>query len=162
MGRRLAFLPVLALAACGGGQDPEQERLEGLARNIVGNEGSPGFRRADGSFDRADYRRVMPQGCAAGMRDGDPSLPAAEINRFCACVVDRMLATSSDAELFAMIRDSAAQQRTYDEAAGVCLPARAGAPAGPGLDPEAPPPEEPVPSLNAALPPPIAAPPPRR
>jgi hypothetical protein len=162
MNRRLALLlPLLALAACGGGggnQDNGQPGSESWARNLVGNQGSPGFRRPDGSFDRADYRRVMPQGCAAGMRDGNPSLPAAEVDRFCTCLVERLLATSSDAELFAMNRDSALQQRKYDEAGNVCLPARAGAAAGE----EPPPPEEPVPSLNDALPPPVAAPPPSR
>ena len=159
----LLLLPLLALAACGsggGGQDNGQPGSESWARNLVGNQGSPGFRRPDGSFDRADYRRVMPQGCAAGMRDGNPSIPSAEVDRFCTCLVDRLLATSTDAELFAMNRDSALQQRKYDEAGSVCLPARAGAHSGPGSDPEAPP-EEPVPSLNAGLPPPVAAPPPR-
>ena len=169
MRRHLLLLPLLALAACGG-QDPEQARVEGIARNIIGNEGYPGFRRPDGSFDRADYRRIMPRGCAAGMHEGNPSIPDAEADRFCACLVERILATSSDAELFAMNRDSALQDRKNEEAGRLCLPSRAGVPSGPGIDPEAPPPPEPVPpspGQSSGTPPPVvqephAPPPPRR
>ena len=162
MSRRLLLLPLLALAACGSGsgQDNGQPGSESWARNVIGREGSPGFRRADGSFDRNDYRRVMPQGCAAGMRDGDPSIPAAEVERFCACLVDRLLATSSDAELFAMNRDAALRDRKNEEAGRVCLPASARGRAPPGAGDEPPPPEEPVPSMHSDLPPPIVPPPP--
>jgi hypothetical protein len=161
----LLLLPLLALAACGGNssQDNGQPGSEAWARNLVGNQGSPSFRRPDGSFDRADYRRVMIPSCAGGMHEGNPSIPAAEIERFCSCAVERMLATSSDAELFAMNRDSALQQRKYGEAEQVCLPASAGGRGGSAAGEEPPPPEEPAPSLNAGLPPPIVQePPPRR
>ena len=159
--RRLSalLLPLLTLAACGGrGQDNAQPGTEAWARNVIGNEGSPGFRRPDGSFDRADYRRVMPQGCAAGMRDGNPAIPAAEIDRFCTCLIDRMLEASSDAELFAMRRDEALRARRYDDAANACRPSRPyPSPPAAGED-EPPPPPEPAPlppGQQSGTPPPV-------
>lgn len=160
----LLLLPLLALTGCGGGSpDNGQPGTESWARNQIGNQGSPNFRRPDGSFDRADYRRVMVPGCAAGLRDGNPSTPAAEVDRFCTCFVDHVLAGSSDPELFAIRPDSELERRKYGAATAACRPAAASA--GPGRDSDAeapPPPEEPVPSLNDSLPPPVAAPPPRR
>src|SRR5207253_9424752 len=131
---------------------------------MIGNQGSPDFRRPDGSFDRADFRRVTVPGCAAGMHDGDPSLPAATIDLSCTCFVDRLLATNSDGQLRAMMRDAQLQRLAYEAAQRACGPAPAGGPAAPGAGDEPPPPEEPVPSLNSATPPPpmVQTPPPRR
>lgn len=168
--RPVVLLPLLSLAACSGGGavDNGQPGSESWARNLIGNQGSPGFRSPDGSFDRADYRRVMVPGCAAGMHDGNPTIPAAEVNRFCTCWVDGVLAGSSDAEMFAMQRDNALQERKQEEAARVCMPpsARGRAPLSP--DDEPPPPEEPAPlppGQQSGTPPPVVQdppPPPRR
>lgn len=165
MNRLLALLlPLLALAGCGGGGSPDngQPGTESWARNVIGNQGSPDFRRHDGSFDRADYRRVMVPGCAAGMHDGEPSLPAATIDLYCTCFVDRLLATNSDDQLRAMMHDAQLERRNYEAAQRACGPAPAGGRAAPGAGDEPPPPEEPVPSLNGAMPPPVIQTPPPR
>jgi hypothetical protein len=154
----LILLPLLALSGCGSGGDGagdnSQPGSERWARNLIGSEGSRNFERSDGSFDRADYRRVMVPGCAAGMRDGDSSIPAEAIDRYCACVVDRLLANSDD-ELRAMRSGSAAEQREFEEASRSCRPVL---PGGAGDEP---PPEEPAPPMDGAAPPtgiPTAAP----
>lgn len=122
--------------AAGIGPDDRRRHLE-KARNIIGNQGSPSFRRPDGSFDRADYRRVMVPGCAAGLNEGsEGAIPAEPVNRFCSCAVELVLAWNPDDALFAMNRDSARNRSQYIQAHRACeseLPRRqsaAGTPPG--------------------------------
>lgn len=167
--RRLSALlvAVLPLAACGGGSSA------GSGANMEGEPvaGPASFDRADGSFDRARYRIAGIRSCTMGIRSEDPRMPAGDVTRMCTCLVDGQLAANSDAVLRATLSDPAVSRRTLDAAARQCnlpLPTDAdmgltnGAAPRPAGD-EPPPPEEPVPTLNAGLPPPIAqAPPPRR
>ena len=128
MRNRFMIIPILALAACGRGGDETNVGAPGTeswAQNLVGNEGHRGFERPDGSFDRADYRRVMVPACAAGMRDGDASMSADVADGFCSCMVDHLIATNSDDELRAM-RDDEVAGREYGEATQACGPAASG------------------------------------
>jgi hypothetical protein len=165
-------LPLFALAACGGGGgNAARPGTEAWARNVIGNEGYANFERPDGTFDRADYRRIMVPGCVSGVRDGNASIPADRANAFCACLVERMLTTHSDDQLRAMRGNVGLETRAFDQATPSCLPLMGGGAAAPGPDAsgplpvgdEPPPPEPPPPSQQSGTPPPVVQdPPPRR
>jgi protein TonB len=143
------LVPVLALAACGG---------------------PPSLDRPDGSFDRARYLALNTRECADGMRRANASVPPALADRLCGCIMNRMMAASSDEDLRGYHRTgfvpvskmrTATRQCGGPTGPGTPLPAMDDIP-GPGepdYSPEAPPPAEPAPSMNDGTPPPVVAPP---
>lgn len=138
---------VLALAAC--------------------NRGAPSLDRPDGSFDRGRYRELNVAECARGMRGANASISQAEADRRCGCIIDGLIAASSDDDLrgyhrsglVPVARMRAATDRcegggrgtsVFDPATGrwTDSPGSSG-----GVDDEPPPPEEPTPSANDITPP---------
>lgn len=108
-----AVPPLFALAACG-------------YRN---------FEKPDGTFDRDGYRSLMGRACAAGIADGNASIPAETRNRLCNCVMDRLLARSDD-ELRVTVHDRQAGDRAQEQAMQSCLTSLgAAASAAPVFDP---------------------------
>lgn len=135
--------------------------------------GNRNFELPDGRFDRAGYRALMIPTCEQGMASGDSSIPAAARNRFCTCVIDRILASNNDEEMRTKGRDSALRERMMSEARDQCMSARPPVfdpqtgrwsdPSGAAYnrqDAEAPPPEAPPPPPpgSGELPPPIMEP----
>jgi TonB family protein len=59
----------------------------------------PDLDRPDGSFDRAGYLALNTRQCADGMRRANNSVLPLLADRLCACIIDRMMAVSSDGEL---------------------------------------------------------------
>ena len=94
-----AAIALAALAACG---KPEAR-----------------FERPDGSFDRDAYRAFRYDGCLSGMAQAG-TIPSGEIPRFCGCEVDNILATNSDEELRAMLRDYDLRRRKRTESMRLC------------------------------------------
>jgi hypothetical protein len=96
------LLPALALAACGGTGDPGNFANRsgqpgiGEVREFVQSEGYRNYERPDGTFDRADYRRVNTAVCQRWLATEDPSVQPEARQRFCACTVDKLLEANDD------------------------------------------------------------------
>lgn len=102
----LILLPLLALAGCGG---------------------PPNLEKADGSFDRAAYRELNIRECAGGMRRANAAVPQAYADRLCGCIIDRLIAGSSDEELRGFHRSGVVPTVRMQTATEQC-----GGPTGPG------------------------------
>jgi TonB family protein len=130
------LLPFLALAGCGGG-----------------GSGKSNLDRPDGSFDRARYREINVAECAGGMRRANASIPQEEANRRCGCIIERIVAGSSDDDLrtfhrtglIPVVRSRAATEQCEGNGRSPY-----------DVDEEPPPPEEPPPSMSDGLPPAVA------
>lgn len=129
------LLLVLTLAACGGG----------------GN-GKANLDRADGSFDRARYRQIEVAQCVGGMRRTNSSIPREEAYRRCGCILDRVIAGSSDDDLRGFHRTGLIPVARSRPATAECE----GAGGAYDIEEVPPPPEEPPPSMSDSLPPVVA------
>jgi len=136
MHHRLPLLaPLLLLAACGTG-DPANfanrsgEPSLGEVREFVQSEGYRNYERPDGSFDRADYRRVNGAACRRGVRLWEqPPTPAVE-EAFCTCLVDKLLLASDD-QLRGFRSDRQYRQRAHGIVMTACAPVLEGRPPDP-------------------------------
>lgn len=136
MRHRLALLlPVLALAACGRGES-----------------GKANLDLPDGSFDRARYRQIEVAQCAGGMRRTNESIPREEAYRRCGCIIDRIIAGSSDDDLRGFHRTGLIPVSRSRPATEQCE----GADGAGDVEELPPPPEEPPPSMSDSLPPVVA------
>lgn len=108
-----SLLLVLALAGCGDS-----------ARDAGGN---ASLERADGSFDRARYLEISTNACTAEMRSGGgPTVSEETAKSRCRCIMSRVIAGSSDAELRAYRRDGRVPLARSAAAAQQCQNQRPG------------------------------------
>ena len=132
--------PLLILTACGSG-DPGNfanrtgDPSLGEMREFVQSEGYRNFERPDGTFDRADYRRINMAACSRGLQDPEDPLPPEAVQRFCTCLVDRLL-LADDNQLRAIRSDRAYGRRAHGIVMRACEPVLEGRPPDQMVAPE--------------------------
>lgn len=141
MRRRLACLvPLLALAACGSGDPGNFVNRSGQpgigeVREFVQSEGYRNYERPDGTFDRADYRRVTTAMCLRGIANEVPESRPEPRQAFCSCMVDRLLQANDD-QLRGFRSDRAYGERARRIVMTACAPVLDGQPPDPMRAPE--------------------------
>ena len=133
--------PIVLLAACGGTGDPANfanrtgQPSLGEAREFVQSEGYRNYERPDGTFDRADYRRINTAGCLRGVATEAPDARPEARQAFCTCMVDRLL-QADDNQLRAIRSDRAYGNRARRIVMTACVPVLDGEPPDPMVAPE--------------------------
>lgn len=137
----LLILPLFALAACGATGDPANFANRsgqpgiGEVTEFVQSEGYRNYERPDGTFDRADYRRINTAGCLRGIGNEVPDTTPQARQNFCTCMVDRLLQASDD-QLRAIRSDRAYGRRAHRIVMTACAPVLDGQPPDPMVAPE--------------------------
>lgn len=135
----LASLLALALAACGTG-DPGNfvnrtgQPGIGEVREFVQSEGYRNYERPDGTFDRADFRRINMAMCLRGLPEDQSIQPPAR-QAFCTCLVDKLL-LADDNQLRAIRSERPYRDRAHRIVMTACAPVLDGLPPEPLRAPE--------------------------